>query len=135
MVPQLLQSTDETHSNCFYLYMLSQLLEYRKADGVEVRDYPAGSGRGIFATRDLDEGDVIFRDFPLAALQAVRNRMHVLACDRCCKILASPEVQHARRVLANRVHQTVAHTTVESDASDAPATGSELISRIKETLG
>ena len=53
---------------------------------VEVRDLGEGKGRALFALRDFAKGDIIIREFPLAAAQFSWNKTcKYRACDHCLK--------------------------------------------------
>lgn len=69
---------------------------------VEVRDLGEGKGRALFALRDFAKGDVIIREFPLAAAQFSWNKTcKYRACDHCLKSIETA-TEMAR--LVNDVH-------------------------------
>lgn len=44
-------------------------------------------GAGLFATRAFKEGDVVFRERPLVAMQDLANKREVVACSCCLKFI------------------------------------------------
>ena len=58
-------------------------------------------GKGLFATRDYAEGEIIFTEQPLVSAQFAWNAAYrYLACDHCMQSLETAE-QMARRLTAN----------------------------------
>ncbi|EOD27861.1 hypothetical protein EMIHUDRAFT_100213 [Emiliania huxleyi CCMP1516] len=62
------------------------------SEGIEVRSAGAGRGEGLFATRPLPRGTVLFRERPLVAM-AEPGRARVETCERCCAFLGPLERQ------------------------------------------
>lgn len=52
-----------------------------------------GKGRGVFATRYIAEGEVIFCESPLAAMQHLASSENILCCARCFRYLELDEPQ------------------------------------------
>jgi len=58
--------------------------------GIVTRKYIGeGKGRGLFAERAFDKGDVIFADKPLFSVQHVYNRSTAWTCGNCFRFLGS----------------------------------------------
>jgi len=58
-------------------------------------------GKGLFATRDFAEGEVIFSERPLVSAQFAWNAAYrYSACDHCMRSLETAE-QMARRLTGN----------------------------------
>jgi len=58
-------------------------------------------GKGLFATRDYEEGEVIFSERPLVSAQFAWNAAYrYLACDYCMRSLETAE-QMGRRLTGN----------------------------------
>jgi len=58
----------------------------RGRENVRVRPSPV-HGRGLFATRALEEGETILEEAPLVCMQDAANKQEVLACSRCLAFL------------------------------------------------
>lgn len=58
-----------------------------------VRDAGGQRGRGVFAESDIEEGDVIFTEMPLVAMQHVENAARVRVCDVCFRHVGSLHAQ------------------------------------------
>jgi hypothetical protein len=59
---------------------------------VEVRaDAGGGRGKGLFATRAIEEGEVIFTERALAGVQHAENKEEIPACPHCFRAIATPE--------------------------------------------
>ncbi|GBF89127.1 hypothetical protein Rsub_01844 [Raphidocelis subcapitata] len=54
-------------------------------------DAGGGKGKGVFATRDIEEGELIFAERPLAGVQHVANKADLPACANCFRALVTPE--------------------------------------------
>lgn len=71
-----------------------QLLVRIQSEAAEVRlDSGDGKGKGVFATRDVAEGDTLWSEAPLASLQHTTNRGSARACNSCLMHLGSVEQQ------------------------------------------
>ncbi|XP_028040938.1 SET and MYND domain-containing protein 5 [Bombyx mandarina] len=67
-------------------------------DGFEVRNYNTKKGKGLFATKQYNQGDVILEEDPLVSCQFAWNAAYrYLACDNCMRPLETPE-QNVRRL-------------------------------------
>lgn len=55
-----------------------------------------GKGRGLYATRDLSEGEVIFTELPLVGMQHLANAESIEACAMCMQHVGELEAQIAR---------------------------------------
>lgn len=55
-----------------------------------------GKGRGLYATRELREGEVIFTELPLVGMQHLANAQSIEACAMCMRHVGSLEAQLAR---------------------------------------
>ncbi|KAL0880318.1 hypothetical protein ABMA27_002770 [Loxostege sticticalis] len=67
-------------------------------DGFEVRTSNSKKGKGLFATKKFDQGDIILEEDPLISCQFAWNAAYrYLACDHCMKPLETPE-QNVRRL-------------------------------------
>ena len=63
----------------------------------EVRKIDNKKGRGLFATRDINEGECIFSEKPLVSVQFAWNRKcKYLACQHCLKPLETPQQAYQR---------------------------------------
>jgi hypothetical protein len=56
----------------------------------------AGKGRGLYATRDLGEGEVIFTELPLVGMQHLHNAESIETCAMCMRHVGELEAQLAR---------------------------------------
>lgn len=66
----------------------------RSAAAVARRPSPMAAGQfGLFATRPIAEGQVLFEERPWLASQLTRNRHEVLACSACLAVAGSLEQQ------------------------------------------
>eukprot|EP00962_Isochrysis_galbana_P041163 scaffold15028_cov100-Isochrysis_galbana.AAC.6 len=61
-------------------------------DGVEIRHVEGERGYGLFSTRPLPEGTVLFREYPLVCMQE-EGRARCVVCERCCRFLGPLEMQ------------------------------------------
>ncbi|CAK1585579.1 unnamed protein product [Parnassius mnemosyne] len=67
-------------------------------DGFEIRTSNSKKGKGLFATKKYDVGDVILEEDPLVSCQFAWNAAYrYLACDYCMRPLETPE-QNVRRL-------------------------------------
>ncbi|CAD7940534.1 unnamed protein product [Amoebophrya sp. A25] len=58
--------------------------------------------RGIVAKRDIEVGEIIFRENPVAALQHEYNKLCVAACHKCQKTVGSLRTRIGQVLLADR---------------------------------
>ncbi|KAI5646084.1 SET domain-containing protein [Phthorimaea operculella] len=66
--------------------------------GFEIRTSSSKKGKGMFATKKFDQGDVILEEDPLVSCQFAWNQAYrYLACDYCMRPLETPE-QNVRRL-------------------------------------
>lgn len=72
-------------------------------DGCEVRFIDAAHGNGIFATKDYEKGDVIFREKPTVSFQQSYNRQEAWTCAHCGKFLGSLDEQLAKHLGLTRL--------------------------------
>lgn len=71
------------------------------ANGVVVRNIDTSIGKGLFALRDFNVGDVIFEERPLVCCQFLWNSAYgYLACDFCMRPLETAE-ENVRRLCAD----------------------------------
>ncbi|KAJ8716760.1 hypothetical protein PYW07_003387 [Mythimna separata] len=67
-------------------------------EGFEIRTSNSKKGKGLFATKKYDQGDVILEEDPLVSCQFAWNAAYrYLACDYCMRPLETPE-QNVRRL-------------------------------------
>ncbi|XP_045449804.1 histone-lysine N-trimethyltransferase SMYD5 [Melitaea cinxia] len=68
--------------------------------GFEIRVSNSKKGKGLFATKQYNEGDIILEEDPLVSCQFAWNAAYrYLACDHCMRPLETPE-QNVRRLSA-----------------------------------
>ncbi|XP_053604845.1 histone-lysine N-trimethyltransferase SMYD5 [Plodia interpunctella] len=66
--------------------------------GYEIRPSSSKKGKGLFATKQYNQGDVILEEDPLVSCQFAWNAAYrYLACDHCMRPLETPE-QNVRRL-------------------------------------
>ncbi|XP_013141688.1 PREDICTED: SET and MYND domain-containing protein 5 [Papilio polytes] len=66
--------------------------------GFEIRTSNSKKGKGLFATKKFDKGDIILEEDPLVSCQFAWNAAYrYLACDYCMRPLETPE-QNVRRL-------------------------------------
>lgn len=71
--------------------------------GLEVRlDAGGGKGKGIFATQAFLEGQLLFKELPLAAIQHTASRAEAWVCAHCLRFIGGVEQQVARMIMAVR---------------------------------
>ncbi|KAF8072944.1 ATXR2 [Scenedesmus sp. PABB004] len=62
--------------------------------GLEVRlATPGDRGKGVFATRDFAQGEVVFEERPLVAVQELASKLEVSCCAHCFRAVGTVE-QH-----------------------------------------
>eukprot|EP00877_Chromochloris_zofingiensis_P000067 jgi/Chrzof1/10060/Cz04g25210.t1 len=84
---------------------------------VEVRlDAGEGRGKGVFATRDIKQGDVVFRERPLAGVQHLENKLDVSACAHCFRPVGTVE-QHIGGKICHLINQ-LSDATEEDDLQE-----------------
>ncbi len=50
-----------------------------------------GKGKGLFATRNFAEGEVVFKEHPLVGIQHSANRRNAHVCSHCFRFTGSLE--------------------------------------------
>lgn len=67
-------------------------------EGIQIRVCNSKKGKGLFATKKFDPGDIILEEDPLVSCQFAWNAAYrYLACDYCMRPLETPE-QNVRRL-------------------------------------
>jgi len=89
-------------------------------------DVGGGKGRGVEAARRLAEGEVVFEEAPVAAIQHFSNASHALVCAACFRFLGTVELQAGRLLLAQRMRVLEEQGTDEARAE---------LARIAKLLG
>ncbi|WIA29168.1 hypothetical protein OEZ86_011679 [Tetradesmus obliquus] len=81
---------DSDTANEYYTAVFSSL----KANGIEIRpDAGGGRGKGVFATKGFQQGDVLWTERPLAAVQQLDSKLEASTCSHCFKAVGTVE-QH-----------------------------------------
>ncbi|XP_054264416.1 histone-lysine N-trimethyltransferase SMYD5 [Macrosteles quadrilineatus] len=71
--------------------------------GYEVREIDSHKGKGLFATKGFEPGDVIFEEVPLVCCQYAWNKDYgYSACDHCMRPLESVE-ENVRRLTSRHI--------------------------------
>eukprot|EP00123_Amoebidium_parasiticum_P015120 comp22796_c1_seq1/m.35727 comp22796_c1_seq1/g.35727 ORF comp22796_c1_seq1/g.35727 comp22796_c1_seq1/m.35727 type:complete len:416 (-) comp22796_c1_seq1:115-1362(-) len=52
-----------------------------------------GRGKGVVSTREISEGEVVFKEKPLVAIQHVANRSKAIVCDQCFRFIGTLQLQ------------------------------------------
>eukprot|EP00887_Chlorella_sp_A99_P006616 scaffold3.g6616.t1 len=94
-------------------------LSIAEGRGLEVRDAGEGRGKGVFATQAFAEGDLLFTELPLAAIQHSFNRPAAWVCGHCFRFLGSVEQQLGRLLLAVQQRQQEGSDAASSDGSES----------------
>ncbi|KAG2493087.1 hypothetical protein HYH03_008750 [Edaphochlamys debaryana] len=76
---------------------------------VEIRlDAGNGKGKGVFATKDIPEGETVFNEVPLVSLQHLDNKASAVVCSRCLRFVGTVETQigHKLKCLVEKLKGT-----------------------------
>ena len=70
---------------CTFTFVLCVLASYSL--------HREGRGRGLFLTKDVEEGATLLRERPLVAMQQIENRATVAVCACCLRFVGSLQMQ------------------------------------------
>jgi len=76
----------DSRTSSFYCQRIQQL----QNPAVTVRFINSQKGKGLFALRDFQPGEIIFQEKPFIAQQHIGNRWKVTCCTHCFRFLGSP---------------------------------------------
>ncbi|BDA42304.1 probable SET and MYND domain-containing protein 5 [Coccomyxa sp. Obi] len=71
-------------------------------ESIEVRLASQEKGRGLFASKDFAEEELIFKEPPLVGAQHTSNRADALVCSHCFSFIGSIGIQIAHRLLSRK---------------------------------
>ncbi|GLC67842.1 hypothetical protein PLESTF_000613200 [Pleodorina starrii] len=76
-----------------------------KASSIEVQLDVNGKGKGLVATRNINEGETVFVERPLVSLQHLDNHGSAVVCQACLRFVGSVELQigHKLRCLVEQL--------------------------------
>ncbi|KAJ3693637.1 hypothetical protein LUZ60_009117 [Juncus effusus] len=75
----------------------NSLIESGNCDGLCVRDN-GQHGKGVFATKEFKEGDLVLKDQILVGAQHSSNKVDCYVCSYCFKFIGSIEIQIGRKL-------------------------------------
>ncbi|KAI3436369.1 hypothetical protein D9Q98_002422 [Chlorella vulgaris] len=83
-----------------------------------------GKGKGLFATKDFEQGEIVLHEAPLAAFQHTNSRREAIVCSHCFRFVGSLEKQVGQQVSeavdeAGRCDLDAAAPVDDSSASEA----------------
>ncbi|KAG6742553.1 hypothetical protein POTOM_053425 [Populus tomentosa] len=74
-----------------------EIISERKCHGIEVKQ-DGNLSKGVYATMELKEGELILKDKILVGLQHVPNKLDCLVCGYCFQFIESVEYQIGRKL-------------------------------------
>ncbi|KAK9840433.1 hypothetical protein WJX74_009879 [Apatococcus lobatus] len=80
---------------------LRKVIRTLGTEGVEVRS-TAAKGKGLYATEDFNDGEVLLKEPPFVAGQHALNRSKAVVCANCFRFLGSVELQIAWHLLCDK---------------------------------
>ncbi|KAG2444943.1 hypothetical protein HXX76_001679 [Chlamydomonas incerta] len=110
-------SVEEEGARAYYNEVVTAL----GGPNVEVRlSTEDGKGKGVFATKDIPEGETVFTEVPLVSLQHVENRGSALVCYRCLRFVGTVEQQigHKLHCLVEELKATTAQPQQQGGGPD-----------------
>ncbi|XP_003580607.1 histone-lysine N-methyltransferase ATXR2 [Brachypodium distachyon] len=87
-----------------------ELIQSKKHDAIRV-NYNSEHGKGICASKDFAEGDVILKDQMLVGAQHSLNKIDCAVCSYCFRFIGSIEFQIGRRLYLQSIGSSISCTT------------------------
>ncbi|EFJ45026.1 SET and zf-MYND domain-containing protein [Volvox carteri f. nagariensis] len=120
MCPLLLAQSHDPESQLKYY---NQVLRDAEASSLDINLEVVGKGKGVVASRNIDEGVTVFTERPLVNLQHLDNHASAIVCQACLRYVGSIELQigHKLRSLVDQLRgaeQGGAHAESGGSAGD-----------------
>jgi len=68
---------------------------------LEVKYISKAYGKGLFSTKDIKEGEVVFFETPIISQQWTRNKLLAYCCSECMKFLGPTLLSHVKTLIPN----------------------------------
>ncbi|PNH04170.1 Histone-lysine N-methyltransferase ATXR2 [Tetrabaena socialis] len=105
----LLPQPDSQQDEEVLAYYAEVLSAAGASGSVKVRLDADGKGKGVFAARDIQEGETIFTECPLVSLQHAENQSSATVCQRCLRFIGAPRADSWVRRVFGSVERQIGH--------------------------
>ncbi|KAL3682027.1 hypothetical protein R1sor_000049 [Riccia sorocarpa] len=122
MAELLLAAPSEAAMRKYY----DKLAAAGKGLGVKVEQIGGVFGKGLFADKNFQEGELVLRESMLVGAQHEQNKVDALVCSLCFRYVGSLELQIGRRLVSKVEETTKFHSNDDTGSHSGGEDGSDM---------